>query len=201
MKRYIKLAILITAVIFLAACGAGRKFERPQPETLTLGQTTPKEILQRFGKPSFKHSTNSGGKERLHYFGYSYVNSILGQAAFKAVIPARSSAFYFLDDILVGYYFTSSFRNDSTYFEPKKVKQIKKGITTRVQVINLLGTSYGEFLFPQFFPNMKKLEKDLKNKEGKGIWYIYDQTKSRGRSDFFSYNIVDPMSRPIFSFF
>ena len=180
MKRYIKIAILIIVVVFLAACGCGRNIKRPQPDSLTLGHTTFAEILQRFGKPSF-----SGNKP--NHIGYLYDN-FFEQAAFKLVTPVRSLIFYFSDDILVGYYFDSSFMNDSTYFEPEKVKQIKKGITTRDQVINLFGTSYGEFVFPKFLPNRKKLEKDLNDKEGKGIWYVYNQTKSRGSGYIYHYH-------------
>jgi len=180
-KRHIKLAILITLVIFLAACSSGRNIMAPQPSSLTIGQTTSAEIIQRFGKPFFKGKTNGDGEE-IHHIGYGYSSS-LEKAAFESVVPFRGLTFYCIDDILVGYYFTSSFMNDSTYFEPIKVKQVKKGITTRDQVINLFGTSYGEFTLSKFLPNLKKFEKDLKDEEGKGIWYFYAQIKRRGSSD------------------
>jgi hypothetical protein len=186
----IKSAILITVVIFLAACGTGPEFKRPEPESLILGQTTFEEILQRFGKFDDSAVENIDGKMTKSIF-YTNANTY-ATPAFSSVIPTRCLSFHFIDDILVGHIFNSSYKVDSTYFEPTKVKQIKKGITTRSQVIDLFGNKYGACLFPQFSYIKRSIEKEFKNEEGKGIWYSYFQTKQSGHMtlDGYGYEII-----------
>ena len=47
--------------------------------------------------------------------------------------------FYFFDEVLVGHEFLSSWAEDHTDFDEKKVSTIVKGKTTRAEVIQLLG--------------------------------------------------------------
>ena len=50
--------------------------------------------------------------------------------------------------MLVGHGFSSSFRVDQTDFDESKVKEIKKGETTRKKVIELLGSPHGLHVYP-----------------------------------------------------
>ncbi len=50
--------------------------------------------------------------------------------------------------MLVGHAFTSSFADDHTDFDERKIKDIIKGKTTRAEVINLMGKPGGYLTYP-----------------------------------------------------
>lgn len=60
----------------------------------------------------------------------------------------ESNALLFLDDILVGYHYASTRSVDKTDFDDAKAYQLKKGQTTRSQVIELLGKPSGMYIYP-----------------------------------------------------
>ncbi|MCP4367035.1 MAG: hypothetical protein GY797_02805 [Deltaproteobacteria bacterium] len=66
----------------------------------------------------------------------------------------------------MGHEFTSSYKDDNTYFEDSKINQIKKGATARSQVIQIMGENYGKYIFPL-----------IKEKDEKALVYIYSQAK------------------------
>jgi outer membrane protein assembly factor BamE (lipoprotein component of BamABCDE complex) len=157
----IKLA-LISIVLLLNAC-AGKDFVRMNDETLMLGKTTQGQIKAALGKP-YQTGVVTKNEKQLTTASYAYA-ATGGKAAAKSVIPARSQGFYFLDNILVGYEFTSSFQVDSTNFDGAKVAEIKKGTTTRDEVVKLLGNPGGKYTYP-LIPNMNQ----------EAVNYLYSQT-------------------------
>lgn len=177
MRRWIKFALVITIVTFLAAC-AGRNFEMPHRESLNLGKTTYNEILQRFGKP-YQEGTVLKNGTTLKTISYAY-SATTSKGIFPDVVPARAVGFYFKNNILVGHEFTSSFKDDSTYFDAIKISHIKKGETTFDQITALLGNRYGECVYPL-----------TKNKEESGIIYLYNQYKGSGfKSNIYQQTLV-----------
>ncbi len=149
-------------VILVSAC-AGRNFVKPNPETLSVGKTTYEEIISRFGKP-YREGSVLKNDNQLKTLTYTYASG--GSSLFGGVTPARALGFYFLKDILVGHEFTSSYTDDNTYFEDSKIDQIKKGTTTRSQVIQIIGNDYGKYIYPL-----------IKEKDEKALVYLYSQTK------------------------
>ena len=87
-------------------------------------------------------------------------------AAVNGVTPARALGFYFVDLVLVGHEFTSSFEKDHTNFDETKTTQIKKGETTQSQVIALMGQPTGNYIFPL-----------VQRNDEKGLVYFYMQTR------------------------
>jgi len=117
---------------------------RPQADSLQLGTTTYDQVLQRYGDPR-RTGTQVRNGETLKTVSYAYAVG----TPFVDDVPARASGFYFLNGVLVGYEYLSSFREDKTDFDETKVQQIKKGETTRWRVIELFGqpgvpTDYAE---------------------------------------------------------
>ena len=128
-----------------------------------LGSTTKDQIIAMMGEPNAKGQKTSNG-ESLDVIGYSYAR-VGGEAVFEGVTPARSMAFTFHKDVLVGKESASSFKPDSTYFDPEKAKSIKKGMTS-AQVVALLGAPGGEWRYPV-----------IANRDGKALVYTFAQTK------------------------
>ena len=71
-----------------------------------------------------------------------------------------------MDNILVGHEFTSSYKDDSTFFDDSKISQMKKGETNKAKVIGLFGDRFGEYIYPL-----------LEKKDEKALVYLYHQTK------------------------
>jgi outer membrane protein assembly factor BamE (lipoprotein component of BamABCDE complex) len=154
---------LAAAILVLTAC-AGVDFVRPAPDSFTLGKTTEQEVLQRMGKPYQTGTMEKNGKT-TQFASYAYA-SVGGEALYEGVTPARAQAFYFLDGILVGTEFSSSFKSDGTDFDETRLSQIKKGKSTRADVIRVFGQPGGNYIFP--------LTNDPSNN---ALVYTYTQTK------------------------
>ena len=148
----------------LAACSVGTKFTKPADDALVLGKTTRSEVLALMGKPS-----NSGRKvtngEDIDIITYAYASRGVEEPAFEGVIPARGISFHFLGDILVGKDFSSSFKSDSTWFDPAKARAVVNGMS-EADVRALLGRPAGEFLYPV-----------VADRGGRGLTYQFSLTR------------------------
>src|SRR5712691_6068489 len=147
MKRFgwvIQLSLMALAAL-LNGC-AGRDFVRPSADSLALGKTTYAEIVARYGSPS-REGTMLKNEQTVKTITYAYATKA-GTPLVSGVTPARAAAFYFNDLVLVGHEFASSFQEDHTDFDETKVTRIKKGETTRAQVVELMGTPTGTYIFP-----------------------------------------------------
>jgi hypothetical protein len=72
---------------------------------------------------------------------YSYAQS----APYTTSLQVRTGTFYFINGMLIGYQYASSFSDDKTKFDESKVTAIKRGETNKEQVIALLGNPVGYF--------------------------------------------------------
>ena len=159
-------AVILTFGLTLWSAGcAGRDFVRPSSDSLQLGKTTYTEIVARFGSP-YREGTMLKNEQMVKTISYAYATKMGEAAAVSGITPARATAFYFVDLVLVGHEFTSSFEKDQTNFDETKVTQIKKGETTQPQVISLIGPPTGNFMFPL-----------VQRKDEKGLVYVYMQTR------------------------
>ena len=145
MFRMSRMASGFIAILFLSSC-AGTNFVRPEPGALSLKSTTYKDIINQFGNP-YREGTKLKNEEMIKTITYAY-SSVGGMPLYEGVTPARAIAFHFLDDVLVGYEFTSSFKEDNSDFDDSKITLIKKGKTTRDQVVSLLGKPEGIYVYP-----------------------------------------------------
>ncbi len=157
------LLILFVAIV-LSGCAVGTNFARPQSDALTLGQTTYEQVLQQFGT-SYKEGSTLINEVTLKTLTYSYA-SAGGASLVGGVTPGRSIGFFFRDNVLVGYQFVSSFREDHTDFDESRVKDIRKGETTEAQVLAMLGPPAGFVRYPI-----------VKEETHRGLVYIYSQVK------------------------
>lgn len=142
MRRMSSAALVI---LFLVSC-AGTNFVKPKLESLSLRSTTYQDIINQFGKP-YREVTKLKNENMIKTITYAY-SSVAGTPSYEGVTPTRAIAFHFLDDLLVGYEFTSSFKEDNSDFDDSKIALIEEGKTTRDQVISILGEPEGVFIYP-----------------------------------------------------
>jgi hypothetical protein len=155
-----RLVGLIAFVLVLAACGAGRDFVRPTVDSFVLGQTTYAQVVQRMGEPRSSADSLHNGKN-VRSIGYVYANRS-GEPLEEGVNSARGMTYFFYDDVLVGQQFISSFKSDNSNFDETQVERIKKGLTSRAEVIQLLGPPTASFIPPM-----------VKETSGEAIGYTY----------------------------
>jgi len=141
-----RLTACLTVAFALVVTGcAGSKLSKQSDDALVLGQTSRQEILQRLGSPYREGTVTKNGKQ-LKTMTYAFATG--GSPAREGVIPARGQGFYFLDDKLAGYDFTSSWKEDQSNFDGAKVPAIKKGTSTRDDVVRLFGPPRGKYAYP-----------------------------------------------------
>lgn len=159
--KSVAMNIAICLGLVLTGC-AGTNFVRVGDDALILGQTTDQEILGQLGPPYRQGAINKNGRQ-LKTVTYSY-SSAAGKPAAAGVVPARSQGFYFFNSKLVGYEFTSSWEEDSTNFNSGKISQIKRGKSTRDDVVRLLGNPGGKYIYPI-----------VSNSDQEAVNYLYNQ--------------------------
>ena len=156
-----KMKTIFAAALIVGLLGcAGKDFVRPDPATLKNGETTYAQVTERFGKPFAEGSTTKNEKT-VKSISYAYA-SLGGRPAKEGVVPARGMGLYFYNDTLVGYEFLSSWAEDSSDFDESKMNQIVKGLTTRAEVVQLLGRPSGFAIYPM-----------IKAATGEAAVYVY----------------------------
>jgi hypothetical protein len=139
---------MLTAVV-VSACSAGTDFKRPDAASFQLGRTTEKEIRERFGEPR-SQATVQANDRTIKILRYAYAEA----APYVEKVPARVMVYSFHEGTLVGFDYSSSFSSDKTDFDESIIGQIKRGETTKDQVIRLLGTPTGQFIYPSTVVSM-----------------------------------------------
>ena len=148
---------------YLAACSVGREFDRPPPGSLQNNETTKQGALSRYGDP-YQTGTLISNDHQIENITYAY--AVKDDAHVKGVTPVRQLNLYFLDNILVGHSFVSSFREGHTDFDETIVPRIQEGEDTCQDVTHMFGRPGGEYVFPM----MKELGT-------RGLLYSYSHTK------------------------
>jgi hypothetical protein len=133
--------VRFVALVVAGLCLLGADFARPDPASFALGSTTEAEIRQRFGNP-YGQTTSRVGDRVVTTLQYTYAEPRTG------VIPARAMTYSFYEGRLVGFDYSSSFGADETAFDDKVVKRIKRGETTRTEVLAIAGPPTGQFIYP-----------------------------------------------------
>lgn len=163
MKPSVLKSVITFFCIILTGC-AGTNFVRVTDEVLVPGQTTLEQVSARLGKP-YREGVVIKNNQQIKFTTYTYA-SAGGGAVAKGVTPARNQGFFFYENKLVGYDYTSSYKEDSTNFDSERVSQIKKDESTRSDVVRLFGNAGGKYLYPI-----------IPNKDEEAINYHYSQAK------------------------
>lgn len=140
----IRVTFLAVSLIILSGCAAPN-FVKPAPDKLLLGKSTREDVIRSVGnaQPIPGDATVNG--ENIHMLTYNYGES---PKFWGLVIKRRTQTYTLFNGVLVGDEYNSTFDDDYTDFDAEKAASIRKGKTTRSEVIALLGKPSGNVLYP-----------------------------------------------------
>lgn len=152
----------VAAAAILAACATtiGTQFARPPEDFVRLGQTTEKQVLDRFGKPQAEERSRSDG-QLLRGMSY-YFGSETEPAKDPGTVCFRKLMFVLADDIVIRETFQSSCTSDHTDFDERKASGIVKGKSRCDEVIAVMGP-----------PNSRAILTTGARKGQRGFGYLY----------------------------
>jgi hypothetical protein len=156
-------ALAAIAIAALFGC-AGTDFVRPDAQELRIGQTTYAQVVAKMGQPR-REGTVIKNERTIRTASYAYA-SVGGKPLHEGVTPARGLGLYFEKETLVGHEFISSWAEDNTDFDEAKIQDVVKGKTTRAQVVQLLGTPAGLYMYPM-----------IKASPGEALVYAYVEVR------------------------
>lgn len=180
MKRLLLCSIIFISLLSVTGCASRSDFIRPSSDEYRLGVTTYGQVIQKMGDAFSSGSALMNG-ENVKSITYSYSNNMADPAE-PDVIPARSIAFAFHKDVLVGYNYVSNFKSDNTNFDESKIKDVVKGKSTKQEALNILGKPSSFYIFPV-----------SKERSGGSVGYHYAGVISTGlysRRSFSKYLVI-----------
>jgi hypothetical protein len=150
---------LALAGFVLLGCATGRDFTRPPDSQFALGKTRKAEIIAKMGAPESEKSNHQALKDveglrskgmaaEGEYATIDYRFSDPAGQGIDGVKPMRAAYFYFWNDVLIRYSFTSSFKRDSTAFPESPVAAIIRDHTTEREVREMFGRPSGRAMYP-----------------------------------------------------
>jgi hypothetical protein len=151
--------------IFLVSgllAGCASNFTRPDPDKIAIEKNTTSDITNMAGKPNLVLNNININNETITAYLYFYGK---GANFYGLNMPQRTQAYYFYKGVLVGQEFNSSFDEENTDFDFKKVSEIKKG-QTKNEVLALLGKPAGVGVYPL-----------INDKSGSALVYEYTHAR------------------------
>lgn len=155
--KLLRTAALVASVVLLSACA--HDYVRPAQDTLRLGKATQDDVIKLVGKPNATNDNIQLNGEKVKSITYFFMK---GAAFYGMIMPQRTLVYSFMNDVMVGEEFNSSFDEEKTEFQSEKVGTLVKGKSTKADVIALLGKPSGEVMYPL-----------VKDKKGRGLVYAY----------------------------
>jgi len=166
-------AVLATSGMLILAGCAGQNFVRARPSAFTLGKTMRAEVYQRVGPHPTSFGVFQAHGKQVRTMTYRYMNNF-SKALRPEITPTKAETFYFVKDVLVGIDYTDSFKGEGTEFDAKKIKRIKKGQSTKDDVIQLLGSASGLYA-PPLIPDSSYRALVYFSKQISGVKLLSDQ--------------------------
>ncbi len=198
MKRELSLLVGIILIALLSGCASvGINYQYSNIPTLKINEFRIEDVNTVFGKP-FKTAQNITKEGKFDIFRFEYAFADVGTARGRVLILE------FLNGILNSYVYRSSFDEDRTLFKGENIDQIKIGISTHDDVVNILGEPHGKSNCPSTIADYKKRCEDAST-----VWAWMSQKKivtmgrgmkNRGSSNIFlSFNSEGKVSNIEFS--
>jgi hypothetical protein len=138
-----KSLFLVSALAFtLVGCSSGLKdFTRLDNNQINLGQTTRAEVVSKIREPKSTGKRLING-EMVDVMEFGYMgNNADSDTEGPGYLPVKTQFFFIgKDDKVIGTEYYSSFKSDSTRFNIDNIAKISKGVTSKKEVIELLGS-------------------------------------------------------------
>jgi hypothetical protein len=150
-NQNIILASILIAII--AGCAsAGKSFRYENRNQLKIGSTTTSEAKAKIGNPTkIENASNKNGEFKVYTYSYAFATSY--------VATVRVLFLEFRNDTLNGKVYNSCFsKEDNTDFKADEIKTIKAGISTKADLVNLIGEPSGFAHFPTTLKDFESLK-------------------------------------------
>ncbi len=145
----IRLISILMILIAVTACTSGLQFNHEKFTELDLDRIKVNEYINMFGEPYRTTNMNvSGDKYQIAWYHY-------GSRPFLGNFSIRNLLLEFKKEQLNGYLYASSFSSDKTRIDFTKVDKIQVGISTKNDVLSLLGRPYGKAYCPSQLQDFK----------------------------------------------
>jgi hypothetical protein len=145
---YLPLLFIISSIVISGCASAGHDFKYDGPASLHLGQTRGSDFQALFGKPASVTTKKSSDGE-FEVNSYVYAHADMGTAKARALtLESRNG-------VLNAYQFVSSFDKDKTSVTPDQLKQIQRGVSTKDDVLKVVGEPHGKALCPSSLGEFK----------------------------------------------
>jgi hypothetical protein len=138
--------IAVASAIALAACAVGTPFVRPAQESIELGKTTYRELVDRLGKPD-DDKPMRWNDVQIRSVSWTFANNADAPKV-PNTLGIRQLEYLIANDVVVAERFASSFASDHTDFDEKKASDIVEGKTRCEQVIALMGPPAARAIHP-----------------------------------------------------
>jgi len=142
--------VVILAAMLTGCASVGHDFNYAVTSSLELGQLKKSEYQNLIGDEPTKTSVindNNGNYEVVCYV-YSHANI--------ATAKARTVILEFKNDLLNAYVRTSSFDEDKNEYPSDRASEIKKGISSKKDILTLLGKAHGKGKCPSTLADYKE---------------------------------------------
>ncbi len=160
----------ICAVLAILGCASNR-YAQTDNTAFVLGTTTKEHVLGILGEPT-QQKTDVYNSKKVQAITYKTFSTGLYFGTTNSVIDntiaVRSLTYMFYDNVLVAKMRSSSFKEDSTFFEYTKATRVTQGMT-KEEVIGLMGMPSGENIYPV-----------VSDPTLKGIVYSYLHVREKG---------------------
>ena len=151
MKKINSFLVLLVALSILSGCiSGGHKFNNEKIADLELHKMKKSEYKSIFGEHPFKITDIYAGGDKYQIVWYHF-----GYHHFAGNFSFRNLFLEFKNEELNGYMYASSFADDKTVVNISKVENVKIGVSTRDDVISVLGKPYGKAFCPSQLSDFK----------------------------------------------
>jgi len=130
----------------MAGCADGPVL-RSTSDSFVLGRTTLAEVAGHYGWAS-KSWDRIFRNKTVHIVMYLQASDSSDKPYRLGLSATRAARYYFVENILIGHDFDSSWASDTTDFDMTLIERVKEGQSTRAQVVDLLGKPVGYYKYP-----------------------------------------------------
>jgi len=147
------LLVIMVCSLLLSCTVVGQNFLYTRIKDLVLGETTKSEAESMLGGPGSSNTiSNSDGD--FEVIQYLYATGI--------IVPAQARLLWleFKEDKLNAYISVSGFEADKTIFDFNAKDNIVRNLSSKAEVLQVLGEPSGKALFPTTLEDYKKYDED-----------------------------------------
>ena len=134
--------IITTSLLILTACGSSINFVRPADSKINLGETKRGQIIAMLHRNADSIGQKTINNTMIDTMEYSYLsrdNTLSDTPSEVGHIAVKGQLYYLVNNTVIGSEYHSTFAKDTTKFDITKVPSIKKGKTTKEDIINMFG--------------------------------------------------------------